>query len=149
MARLLSGLVCDGFMTSSRGRRQTLRAPMPLWTLENFVEPVRRPAKPRSLAGPHHRPLDQKRVLGHRRNQLGVGPFGLVEAEIVIGCAAPAQQLARAYSHLLERRADFGRTGRSFEVFDDPGLNAPGADRGQNLARRATLGVVPDGDRGG
>jgi hypothetical protein len=76
-------------------------------------------------------------MLGHRGDQVGVGPFGLAEAEIIIGCAAPAQELARPYPHLLERRADFGRAGRVLKILDDEGLKAPGADCGQHLSAKS------------
>ena len=82
----------------------------------------------------HHRAFDQQRVLGHRRNKLGVAEFGIFEAEFVIGCVFPAQQVARLHSHCLQRFPDLGGAWWRFLIIYDFGLDALGADHLQHPA---------------
>ena len=78
------------------------------WWLENFLEAFGRTAQPRSLAGAHHRPLDQDRMRVHGGEQRRVGRLAVVEAELVMGRAAPAQEIARLARHLGKGGFDLG-----------------------------------------
>src|SRR5581483_1685978 len=91
----------------------------PDWILQKIDHRLRWPAQSYALRCHHDRTVDQDRMGHHDIQQFIVRPFGVVQVELLVGCALLAQQSADGEAHgcyqILERLA----RRRRLEVFDD------------------------------
>ncbi|SPD66179.1 protein of unknown function [Cupriavidus taiwanensis] len=100
----------------------------------------------------HHRTLQQDRIVGHRRQQLGIGQAGVGQAQFGIGGFVVAQHLAYRHAQQGVQLAQRRQRRRVLQVLHDLHRLAQPLggclDQGEGLARLGATGVVVDGDHG-
>jgi hypothetical protein len=90
------------------------------------------------------RPLDEDRMLHHRIDQIRVRQARIAESQLVIGGAAPAQQLARRELHAREKIDELRLGRRLLHIRNDLRLDPGITDEPEHLAGSRTGWIVVD-----
>jgi hypothetical protein len=97
---------------------------LPLRIRQDIEDLLRGAAKLDAQRCHDDRTIDQDRVTHHEVDKLVVGPFRVIEAELVIGCPLAAQHVTRRDAHAIDQVDKLLTTRRRLQVLDDRRLFA-------------------------